>query len=153
MYFESRFFQNVRASKAKKKTKKNNNNCCMVSRLHKLKSNICSFNILCSFLFLFDTGKGMSEVTQNAPFILKGLITTYRLLDITLKSCKYTLKIFRFLSRVCHEDTVIKGIHIRAGMVVQMDVLAVHRDPESWGPEDPELFLPERYDYWGRGAS
>ena len=48
------------------------------------------------------------------------------------------------MNRVCYEETVVKGIPIRPGMVVQIYALAVHTDPESWGPEDPELFCPER---------
>ncbi len=50
----------------------------------------------------------------------------------------------RFVNRDCYEDVVINGIHIRPGMVVLFDLMQIHRDPESWGPEDPELFCPER---------
>ena len=31
------------------------------------------------------------------------------------------------------------------GSVIQADVYTIHYDPELWGPEDPNLFIPERH--------
>ena len=36
-------------------------------------------------------------------------------------------------------------LHI-LGSVIQPDVLSVHYDPQLWGPEDPNLFRPERHE-------
>ena len=41
-------------------------------------------------------------------------------------------------------DIEINGIFIPAGAKVSANVKAVHYDPEHWGPEDTELFIPER---------
>ena len=41
-------------------------------------------------------------------------------------------------------DIEINGIRIPAGAKVKANVKAVHYDLEQWGPEDPELFIPER---------
>ena len=34
---------------------------------------------------------------------------------------------------------------IQPGTAIKAHMEAVHRDPELWGPEDPELYVPERY--------
>ncbi len=31
------------------------------------------------------------------------------------------------------------------GVVIQPDVLSIHYDRHLWGPEDPNLFIPERH--------
>ena len=59
-----------------------------------------------------------------------------------------TSYLFIFVSateRICSEDIEINGISLRAGMQIQANMRAVHMDPELWGPEDPALFVPERY--------
>ncbi|XP_078695165.1 cytochrome P450 3A24-like [Branchiostoma floridae x Branchiostoma belcheri] len=57
-----------------------------------------------------------------------------------------TLRMFpaamRF-DRVCKEDTEVKGLHIPAGMIVNVPVYPIHYDPDIW-PE-PEKFKPERF--------
>ena len=50
--------------------------------------------------------------------------------------------------RIAAKDTTIEGIFLPAGAQVQANVKAVHHDPKHWGPEDPLLFVPERYCIW-----
>ncbi|CAF3792025.1 unnamed protein product [Rotaria sp. Silwood1] len=48
-------------------------------------------------------------------------------------------------TRECNTTTVVCGHTIDEGCVIQPDVLSVHYDPDLWGPEDPNIFLPERH--------
>ncbi len=45
---------------------------------------------------------------------------------------------------MCAEDTEACGYRIPRGAKVQVNTAAIHLDPELWGPEDPEEFVPER---------
>ena len=47
--------------------------------------------------------------------------------------------------RECESDWNIDGLFIPQGTVVRIHMEAIHKDPESWGPEDPEDFVPERF--------
>ncbi|UJR11637.1 hypothetical protein I4U23_015818 [Adineta vaga] len=49
------------------------------------------------------------------------------------------------IDRQCMRDTIVNGIHVSKGSVVQADVYSIHYDPDIWGPEDPEIFCPERH--------
>jgi cytochrome P450 len=33
-----------------------------------------------------------------------------------------------------------------SGSVIQPDVFTIHYNPDLWGPEDPNLFIPERHE-------
>ncbi|XP_064623780.1 cytochrome P450 3A24-like [Lineus longissimus] len=52
------------------------------------------------------------------------------------------------VTRMCIEETTVKGIHFPRGLSVVADVRTLHSDPELWGnnPEefDPDRFLPEK---------
>ncbi len=48
------------------------------------------------------------------------------------------------MTRLCSEDTVVKGVSIPKGARVFVNGLALHNDPELWGPEPVEQFVPER---------
>jgi cytochrome P450 len=48
-------------------------------------------------------------------------------------------------NRQCSEPCVISGLPFRVGDCVQINIAAVHQDQEIWGPEDPALFVPERF--------
>ncbi|CAF1350457.1 unnamed protein product [Rotaria sordida] len=48
-------------------------------------------------------------------------------------------------TRECNRTTVVCGHTIDEGSVIQADVLSVHYNPDLWGPEDPNIFLPERH--------
>ena len=47
-------------------------------------------------------------------------------------------------TRQCYETCQLGDYRIPAGTFIQIDVEAVHQNPEFWGPEDPKLFVPER---------
>lgn len=48
-------------------------------------------------------------------------------------------------TRVAAEDCVIGRQRIPKGLIIQAHMAAIHRDPDLWGPEDPDDFLPERF--------
>ena len=52
---------------------------------------------------------------------------------------------YRYVNRLCMEDTVVYGQIIPAGVVVQPDIWTIHYDKDLWGPVDPHEFEPERY--------
>ena len=47
------------------------------------------------------------------------------------------------VNRRCVKATKIKGIDIPEGMVIAVDVLSLHNDPNYW--ENPEEFNPSRF--------
>ena len=49
------------------------------------------------------------------------------------------------ISRECNEETNVCGYQIHKGDVIQPDVYSLHYDRDLWGPDDPELFIPERH--------
>ena len=48
-------------------------------------------------------------------------------------------------SRECNTTSVICGHTIEEGSVIQADMYTIHYDPDLWGPEDPNKFIPERH--------
>ena len=46
--------------------------------------------------------------------------------------------------RECVEPTTVRGIPFEIGDCFQPAVYAVHHDPEHWGPEPVDEFVPER---------
>jgi len=53
-----------------------------------------------------------------------------------------TFDYFRIVTRVGANDRKYKGVRFPAGMAIQGNIWALHRDPEFW--EDAEEFRPER---------
>jgi cytochrome P450 len=49
------------------------------------------------------------------------------------------------MTRECNTSANICGHQIEKGSVIQPDVFTVHFDANLWGPEDPNLFYPERH--------
>ena len=62
-----------------------------------------------------------------------------------LTAPRYPISHLSATERVAAKDTTIEGIFLPTETQVQANVKAVHHDPEHWGPEDPLLFVPERY--------
>ena len=53
------------------------------------------------------------------------------------------IQIYSFrTNRECRHDTIIDGITIPEGMVIDISIIGVHRDPEIY--PDPDVFDPER---------
>jgi len=48
--------------------------------------------------------------------------------------------------RRCVKDTEIKGIKMTRDLIVRIDHMAIHFDPDLWGPTDPYVFDPLRHD-------
>ena len=48
------------------------------------------------------------------------------------------------LIRVCNRDTDVCGYHIPKDCKVQVNMIAIHNDPELWGPEPFDQFVPDR---------
>nr|QVK45587.1 cytochrome P450 [Brachionus paranguensis] len=49
------------------------------------------------------------------------------------------------MTRRCTKKTNVKGIDIPKDLVIAVDALSVHFDPDVWGPVDPKEFYPERF--------
>ncbi|CAF3403278.1 unnamed protein product [Rotaria sp. Silwood2] len=50
------------------------------------------------------------------------------------------------MARECNATTIICGHKIEKGSIIQPDVFSIHYNPDLWGPEDPNLFIPERHE-------
>ncbi|CAF3822196.1 unnamed protein product [Rotaria sordida] len=48
-------------------------------------------------------------------------------------------------TRECNTTTTVCSYVIEKGSVIQPDMLSLHYDPNLWGPDDPNLFIPERH--------
>lgn len=53
--------------------------------------------------------------------------------------------IIRATSRECFQTTNIRGHLVDKGAIIQPDIYSIHFDRDVWGPEDPNLFFPERH--------
>jgi len=51
-----------------------------------------------------------------------------------------------FVTRRCTKQTQINGLTIPVDLVIAVDVLSLHYDPEYWGPVSPEEFYPLRFE-------
>ncbi|CAF0926279.1 unnamed protein product [Rotaria sordida] len=48
-------------------------------------------------------------------------------------------------TRECNTTTTVCSYVIEKGSVIQPDIFSLHYDPNLWGPDDPNLFIPERH--------
>ncbi|CAF0820592.1 unnamed protein product [Adineta ricciae] len=48
-------------------------------------------------------------------------------------------------TRLCNATTTVCNHQIDKGCVILVDVYTVHYSAELWGPDDPNLFIPERH--------
>ncbi|CAF1106854.1 unnamed protein product [Rotaria sordida] len=47
--------------------------------------------------------------------------------------------------RECNTTTTVCGYIIEKGSVIRPDMFSLHYDADLWGPDDPNLFIPERH--------
>ncbi|CAF1280749.1 unnamed protein product [Rotaria magnacalcarata] len=47
--------------------------------------------------------------------------------------------------RQCNQTINIFGHIIEKNSIIQPDIFSIHYNPDLWGPEDPNLFIPERH--------
>ena len=66
---------------------------------------------------------------------------TLRCIDVG-KYFKFTY--FSVTNRMCSLDTDVCGYHIPKGAKVVVNMIAIHSDPELWGSEPVDQFVPER---------
>ena len=57
---------------------------------------------------------------------------------------KVDVSVCRASSRHCYEKTENCKYTIPVGTQIQMNLEAVHMDPDHWGPEDVKKCVPER---------
>lgn len=50
------------------------------------------------------------------------------------------------MKRECNATTNIRGLEIEKGCVIQPDIYSIHYNVDLWGPEDPNVFCPERHE-------
>ncbi|CAF3599706.1 unnamed protein product [Rotaria sp. Silwood1] len=51
----------------------------------------------------------------------------------------------RASTRLCNKATTVCGHQIDEGSVILPDVPSIHYNVDLWGPDDPNLFVPERH--------
>jgi cytochrome P450 len=51
------------------------------------------------------------------------------------------------MTRRCTKSTQVKGIDIPEDLLIAIDVLSLHYNPEYWGEVDPNVFYPLRFSY------
>ncbi|CAF1035516.1 unnamed protein product [Rotaria sp. Silwood1] len=75
------------------------------------------------------------EIVMNLPYLDMFIREVLRMYLITSKA----------LTRECNATTTVCGHIIEKGSIIQPDVFTIHYNPDLWGPEDPNLFIPERH--------
>jgi cytochrome P450 len=81
------------------------------------------------------------EVLRMYPI---AIAATKRECNTTTTVCGYEIEkghYFFFLSKI----VFIVFSLLCIGAVIQADIISLHFDPNLWGPEDPNLFIPERH--------
>ncbi|CAF3944668.1 unnamed protein product [Rotaria sp. Silwood1] len=74
------------------------------------------------------------EIVMNLPYLDMFIREVLRMYLITSKA----------LTRECNATTTVCGHIIEKGSIIQPDVFTIHYNPDLWGPEDPNLFIPVR---------
>ncbi|CAF0990126.1 unnamed protein product [Rotaria sp. Silwood1] len=75
------------------------------------------------------------EKANNLSYLDFFVREVLRMYPITVKA----------MTRECNTTTTICGHKIEKGTIIQPDVLSIHYNLALWGPEDPNLFIPERH--------
>ncbi|CAF1341313.1 unnamed protein product [Rotaria sp. Silwood1] len=75
------------------------------------------------------------ETAINLSYLDLFVREVLRMYPITVKA----------MTRKCNTTTTVCGHMIEKGCIIQPDILTIHNNPDLWGPEDPNLFIPERH--------
>ncbi|CAF2404456.1 unnamed protein product [Rotaria sp. Silwood2] len=75
------------------------------------------------------------EIANNLSYLDFFVREVLRMYPITVKA----------MTRECNTTTVVCGHKVEKGSIIQPDILSIHYNPDLWGPEDPNLFIPERH--------
>ncbi|CAF3917122.1 unnamed protein product [Rotaria sordida] len=76
------------------------------------------------------------ETANNLSYLDFFIREVLRMYPITVKA----------MTRECNATTSVCGHKIEKGSIIQPDVFSIHYNPDLWGPEDPNLFIPERHE-------
>ncbi|CAF2055891.1 unnamed protein product [Rotaria magnacalcarata] len=74
----------------------------------------------------------MANILQYLDLFLREVLRMY---PITVKA----------MTRECNANATVCGHTIEKGSIIQPDIFSIHYNPDLWGPEDPNLFIPERH--------
>jgi cytochrome P450 len=84
-----------------------------------------------SYLDLF-----VREVLRMYPITVKGMT----------RECNTTTTVFgHTIEKGLFDRKTCFSISFVLGSVIQPDIFTIHYNPDLWGPEDPNLFIPERH--------
>ena len=90
--------------------------------------------------------KEIVELTHGGKEFDCDRILNNNYLDLFLREVLRMFPIaIQAISRECNQQTNVCGYQIRQGDVIQPDVYSLHYHRDLWGPDDPELFIPERH--------
>lgn len=90
--------------------------------------------------------KEMIELTNGGTEFDSDRIINENYFDLFVREVLRMFPIaIQAISRECNQQTNICGYQIHPGDVIQPDVYSLHYDRDLWGPDDPQLFIPERH--------
>lgn len=56
--------------------------------------------------------------------------------------------LIRLQNRRCTQPITLKGIDFPENLLVAVDVISLHYDPENWPGVDPNVFYPPRFIFY-----
>ncbi|CAF4127385.1 unnamed protein product, partial [Rotaria sordida] len=82
-----------------------------------------------------NNGEEAYDIATNLSYLDFFVREVLRMYPVTSKA----------MTRECNTTTTINGHIIEKGSIIQPDVFTIHYNPDLWGPEDPNVFYPERH--------
>ncbi|CAF0985018.1 unnamed protein product [Rotaria sordida] len=90
---------------------------------------------VCSYVIEKDNNESDYDRVHNMVYLDSFIREVLRMFPIAPKAT----------TRECNTTTTVCSYVIEKGSVIQPDMLSLHYDPNLWGPDDPNLFIPERH--------
>ncbi|CAF1309866.1 unnamed protein product [Rotaria sordida] len=78
---------------------------------------------------------GIYEVAMNLSYLDMFVREVLRMYPVTSRA----------MTRECNVTTTVCGHIVEKGSMIQPDIFSIHYNADLWGPEDPNLFIPERH--------